>query len=127
VNNVWRRLWHIEAAERVRAFIWLLKHNRLMTNSPKHRMGIGSADCWWCHGTEETTLHVLRDCPYAMALWMNTVSNNKRDWFFTVDFESWIDINITDAGEALNVDSWTSFWATSCYYLWVWRNKALHD
>jgi hypothetical protein len=73
-SNVWQRLWHIDAAERVRAFVWILKHNRLMTNARKNKMGLGSAACWWCNDTVETTLHDLRDCPYAMALWMNTVS-----------------------------------------------------
>ncbi|MCI57949.1 putative non-LTR retroelement reverse transcriptase, partial [Trifolium medium] len=62
----------MEVAERVRVFVWLLKHNRLMTNARKHKMGLGSAACWWCNDTDETALHVLRDCPYAMALWMNT-------------------------------------------------------
>ncbi|GAU41430.1 hypothetical protein TSUD_26100 [Trifolium subterraneum] len=92
VNNMWHKLWHIEVPERVHTFLWLLKHNRLLTNSRKHRLGLGNATCW---------------CTYS------------REAFFAADFESWVDINIGILSGDTGSMSWAAYWATAaCHALW---------
>ncbi|PNX77292.1 ribonuclease H [Trifolium pratense] len=37
------------------------------------RMGLGSSMCKFCGNVEETILHVMRDCPIAMSLWIHVL------------------------------------------------------
>jgi len=78
----WKRIWKLKLLERVRCFMWTFCHNRLLTNYRKSKMGIGSPMCDVCANTIEDELHVLRDCPKAMALWISVVHNGARNDFF---------------------------------------------
>ncbi|PNX79213.1 RNA-directed DNA polymerase (reverse transcriptase) [Trifolium pratense] len=100
-HYMWCKVWKLKAPERVRTFIWLVMHNKLLTNSLKSVTGLSHAMCSYCRVVEETTLHVLRDCTLAKEIW----------------------------GPAVPVASrrnWNAFWAMACYLLWNWRNKELH-
>jgi hypothetical protein len=54
---VWQHIWKLKVPERVRAFIWLIKHGRLLTNERKNRMGLGTDRCDYCGDLPETILH----------------------------------------------------------------------
>lgn len=41
----WSAIWKLQVPERCRRFIWLLHHDRLLTNHSRSRKGIGSATC----------------------------------------------------------------------------------
>jgi ribonuclease HI len=113
-------VWKLHVPERVRSFVWLIKHDRLMTYSRLNRMHIGNPYCHHCGDAIETTLHVLRDCPLAEAVWLNSVELKFRTNFYTTDLRDWIEQN-------LNRKRWAEFWATVCHTLWYWRNKLVHD
>jgi hypothetical protein len=68
-NSIWHKIWKIKVPERVRSFIWMAMHDRLLTNSNKSKMGIFHAMCNYCGDVEETAIHVLRDCPTASNVW----------------------------------------------------------
>jgi hypothetical protein len=68
-NSIWHKIWKIKVPERVRSFIWMAMHDRLLTNSNKSKMGICHAMCNYCGDVEETAIHVLRDCPTASNVW----------------------------------------------------------
>jgi hypothetical protein len=65
--------------ERVSLFILIILHERSMTNFQGSQMTIGSPWCVHCETEVETILHVLSDCPIAMALWINLVPLEARD------------------------------------------------
>ncbi|KAI5426857.1 hypothetical protein KIW84_032334 [Lathyrus oleraceus] len=48
-SETWTNIWKIQATERVRHFVWILQHDRLPTNSRKHRMDLGSVMCSFCN------------------------------------------------------------------------------
>lgn len=62
VDHGWKKIWRLRVLERVKTFVWLLKHGRLLTNHSKSRKGLGAAACKLCGHTNESTLHVFRDC-----------------------------------------------------------------
>jgi len=127
VASKWRQVWRLKVPERVRYFIWLLNHDRLLTNYNKSRMRLGSAMCGFCGNIIENSLHVLRDCPLVMPMWLNVVPVNMRDRFFIGDLNHWIAFNMrNEAGWMLEVD-WKDFWAMACHCLWYWRNKEVHE
>lgn len=90
-------------------------------------MHLCSPECSFCAGPPETTLHVLRDCPRAMAIWIHLVNVEYRDDFFNQDLHQWILHNLQrNFGIVSSVD-WSSVWATTCHSLWTWRNKETFD
>lgn len=55
----WKRLWKCEVPERVRSFLWIMVHDRLLTKLIRHRMGIGDEYCDHCSVDVESSIHVL--------------------------------------------------------------------
>ncbi|PNX88162.1 hypothetical protein L195_g044263 [Trifolium pratense] len=122
----WKHIWKIKVQERVRVFVWLMYHERILTNYQKNRMGLGSSMCDFCGDQVETILHVMRDCPLVMPLWLNLVHSNMRRNFCTGYTQQWIDFNLNvDVRGQFDVE-WKSIWAISCHFAWSWRNKEKH-
>lgn len=104
--------------ERVRYFIWLVYHDRLLTNTRMHKMHFGPPSCTFCQNEIKTTLHVLRDCPLTKVVWSNILDFQLRDRFFVEDLESWIGLNLDGSMR------WSSRWITACYFLWFGEIKS---
>ena len=65
-DQIWQFIWKLKAPQRIRFFLWLVAHGRLMTNT--NRVSRGLADDLRCKGCllkEEDTIHLLRDCKCA--------------------------------------------------------------
>jgi ribonuclease HI len=124
---MWSLIWKLQVPERVRTFIWMVSHDRLLTSSLKCSMGLGHAMCKFCGDIPETTLHVLRDCPLAMEIWGNLISVNSRSRFMDEDLHAWISFNLKNSISWNSLGDWCDVWAVSCHSLWYWRNKEAHD
>ncbi|MCH84271.1 RNA-directed DNA polymerase (Reverse transcriptase), partial [Trifolium medium] len=123
----WKQVWRIEATERVRVFIWQIMHDKLLTNWRLAKWNLCRPYCSYCGRLEETTLHVLRDCPLANIIWQHLVDFQHRGRFFLASFDQWIAMNIyNDIGQATNV-KWITVWATCCFWIWKWRNYRVHE
>ncbi|KAK2399946.1 Polynucleotidyl transferase, ribonuclease H superfamily protein [Trifolium repens] len=90
-------------------------------------MGLGNPMCVYCGTIEETILHVLRDCPLVLHVWMRVVPINRRGEFFMSDLKDWIGINLNNTDNNTNGALWCDFWALTCYCFWSWKNKEAHD
>lgn len=64
----WQKVWRWKGPERMRYFIWMVTHNRIKTNVFRYRWSGQDPWCNWCNNTPESVLHVLLDCPCAMAV-----------------------------------------------------------
>lgn len=49
----------------------------------------------WIGDPYEMTLHVLRDCPLVVGIWLNTVGIYQRKSFFEAYLQHWIDLNLS--------------------------------
>jgi hypothetical protein len=127
MDTVWQHIWRLKVLVRVRAFIWIVKHGRLLTNERKYRMGLGSATCDYCQDCNETTLHVLRDCKLIWPLWIGLVDVTLRHQFFNCDINDWIAINVANNGSKSSYDDWSCVWDMACHFAWTWRNKEKYD
>jgi len=126
-GNSWNTTWQLNTPERVRYFLWLLRHGRLMTNARKSRMTLGAPYCPFCSDVIETELHVFRDCSQCMALWLHVVGSQSRELFFNSNLQQWINLNLNGEIEGIGISNWPTFWATACHSLWKWRNKEAHE
>lgn len=57
-------------------------------------MHLGEPYWFHCNDVEETTLHVLRDCPLRMLVWLNLLRLECREDFFNCNLMSWINLNM---------------------------------
>jgi hypothetical protein len=126
-DPMWRTVWKLNVLERVRCFVWLLLHDRLLTNQRKSCMGLGHAMCSYCGNVEETSLHAIRDCKLATPFLLQLVPSEERSRFFMEDTQAWIVLNLTKGRTWGRGGEWRDIWAMVCHSLWMWRNKETHD
>ncbi|KAK2422286.1 Polynucleotidyl transferase, ribonuclease H superfamily protein [Trifolium repens] len=125
-DKEWREIWKLRVSERNRCFMWIVKHDRILTKKIKARMGIGNDCCNFCNEVE-TSLHVLRDCGLAITVWLPLVPQCLRSNFFDGDLKQWFSANV-NCGIVIDGNvRWKDVWATACQSLWYWHNKEQHD
>ncbi|KAL3533888.1 hypothetical protein ACH5RR_007409 [Cinchona calisaya] len=96
-------IWKGKGPNRANYLIWLVRHDKLMTSNLKLRMNLVQEDaCPICQHTSETTIHAIRDCPWAH----QALSN--------------------DLGRAGQLN-WDLTFRTAVNHIWTWRNKAIHS
>jgi hypothetical protein len=88
-DDIWKYMWKLQVTERVKYFMWLVCHDRILTNSRRARMGLCHAMCSFCGNVEETCLHALRDCTVVRNMWLSVVPYVARGPFFGGDLENW--------------------------------------
>jgi len=74
-----------------------------------------SPNCKVCLGLEETTLHVLRDCPRAEDNWIKLVPVNKQANFFTLPLKEWLSQNLRLATG--KKDTWSTLFAITAWWI----------
>lgn len=124
-NHGWSIIWHLNVPERVRCFIWLLKHERILTGQRMQDHSFGEARCNLCGNISETILHAMRDCKYAKEVRENRIENSIMHEFYTYDVQKWISLNLV-AAFPREMD-WSFYWAIDFHSIWEWRNIDLHD
>ncbi|CAL1380813.1 unnamed protein product [Linum trigynum] len=96
--------------------MWLVTHNRLMTNKERAKRGLTTnSNCPHCNNTEETVEHILRRCKKTEGVW------NHFNFFITAqdpsqDFKTWLLNNMKDQNKG------TEF-GIICWCLWKQRNE----
>ncbi|CAN1798128.1 Putative ribonuclease H protein At1g65750 [Linum perenne] len=69
-QDFWRIVWRWEGPSWVRHFLWLVAHDRILTNAERRRRHLAATDeCQRCRVSTEDTLHVVRDCQEAHIGW----------------------------------------------------------
>ncbi|KAL4328532.1 hypothetical protein AHAS_Ahas13G0209500 [Arachis hypogaea] len=61
----WKEIWKWRGPERTKVFLWQVAHDRIFTAKRRARLMGTPPYCHRCPNQEESTLHVLRDCPCA--------------------------------------------------------------
>ncbi|XP_061339071.1 uncharacterized protein LOC133285805 [Gastrolobium bilobum] len=80
-NVPWKKIWDWKGPERIKTMMWLAFLNKLPVRSRTCKWNGGPNFCINCPNSEETLIHVLRDCSQAKRLWIDCFrrpSNDKR-------------------------------------------------
>ena len=84
-DPMWTLIWASQVPHRIRFFLWLVGHERLMTNSNRFARGlIDNPKCRGCLDGDETTLHLLRDCKLASMIWKAVLPPSRNASFFSL-------------------------------------------
>ncbi|KAL4375980.1 hypothetical protein GQ457_02G042970 [Hibiscus cannabinus] len=63
-SRIWRHIWRVQVRHRVRVFLWMAMHERLLTNVEICRRHLDVDNQY-----KEDLTHVLRDCVCAREVW----------------------------------------------------------
>ncbi|KAL9236717.1 hypothetical protein vseg_011353 [Gypsophila vaccaria] len=123
----WKLPWRIPAPQKVRLFVWLVLQDRILSNSNRLKRGLAdNARCSACGHLEETTLHILRECPKAKRIWLMIHSSLPSSDSFSLPLEDWIMDNIT-CSSSFGIENWDTLFALTIWWTWRWRNCRVFD
>lgn len=87
----WNWLWKTYTLPRVKTFLWIAYHDRLLTRSQLLKRHVLNDDsCPLCLSSPETTIHILRDCPSIYPIWHGLATNSLPPDFFTLNLTKWL-------------------------------------
>ncbi|CAN1157728.1 Putative ribonuclease H protein At1g65750 [Linum perenne] len=116
-DTVWRKVWAWEGPAKVKHFIWLVMHGKLMTNEERRQRHLSpDAICPDCQAPCESLDHVLRKCHVAQAVWKEVLPLEFSTFSDDVAFVDWWKAGIANTSHSLlfGVTSWL---------LWLRRNR----
>lgn len=101
----WKKIWKINAPQKIRVFIWQLVHKRLTTKKRVVSWGIGTLSC---HRFVTLKRPFCTSC--VIALWL------ARFGYIWLNPPLEVNFNFCNSMSALDNTNWSSLWATTCYY-----------
>ncbi|XP_057744794.1 uncharacterized protein LOC130962625 [Arachis stenosperma] len=126
-KTIWKQIWEWKGTQKIKVFMWTAIHRRILTNERKSKIFGGSGDCYACHGTQESCIHVLRDCQRVSTIWVQLLDSSKIQSFFNLNWVEWVKLNLTQQlGKSKNFD-WKDIFMVACWRMWYWRNKEIND
>ncbi|KAK8605543.1 hypothetical protein V6N13_102321 [Hibiscus sabdariffa] len=114
---------------RIRSFLWMVYWDKILTNTERaHRSLAGDANCSYCGPTCEDTLHILRDCPAALALWTLLIKPERLGEFLSLALREWLRSNLdNDCCFPKNSLHWDIMFVYILWNLWTQRNARIFD
>ncbi|CAN1848080.1 Putative ribonuclease H protein At1g65750 [Linum perenne] len=120
-ENTWKTIWNWKGPNRIRHFLWLVGHGRIMTNVERVRHHFGQdTDCNRCPGTPEDIIHALWDCKAAREVWMKLFPHFLANNFFSDGFQDLLrkGLQHTDSSLMFGIAIWI---------IWKARNEAVFE
>ncbi|KAL2896029.1 hypothetical protein RDABS01_037813, partial [Bienertia sinuspersici] len=115
-------IWKAPVQQRIRAFLWILMHERLLCNSNRlKRQLTDDPRCPRCRDSEETLLHLFRDCPQARATWIAVGGTTLYPSFYEDNVQQWVVHNLKADG-LIFAEKWPTCFAITLWWIWRWRN-----
>ncbi|CAN1145225.1 Putative ribonuclease H protein At1g65750 [Linum perenne] len=114
-EDLWRLIWKWQRPNKIRLFLWLSGHGKLLTNAERVRRHIAIVStCDRCGHPSEMACHILRDCYFEEDVWTELGFNTgSLDW--NEDFTRWFKRFIVGEKSLL--------FGVTLWYLWKSRNE----
>lgn len=121
-DECWSIIWRAPVQQRISAFLWIVCHDRVMGNSNRYkRYLVDDPKCVICNDPEETTLHILRDCPSARSV-LRKVGGPANSIHFTHgSIKQWVKENLSYE-EMEGRPVWATYFGITLWWIWRWRN-----
>ncbi|XVF22870.1 hypothetical protein REPUB_Repub12eG0208500 [Reevesia pubescens] len=128
-SPVWNQIWKLDVLPRVKSFLWLLNHNRLLTKEQCHRRGLlPDTICSRCLIDAEDRLHLLRDCPDSRLIWSYWFRGVHLDHFCSLNFNDWLMYNLRRKNVFVDQGiQWPILFSYICWFIWSFRNKSIFE
>ncbi|CAN1768663.1 Putative ribonuclease H protein At1g65750 [Linum perenne] len=120
-QDIWRIIWRWSRPSRVRHFLWLVTHDRILTNAERRRRHLTEADAYQrCRVCTEDTLHAVHDCQVAREIWSFFIPLELASHFFSDSLQVWLQKGLqhNDFGLTFGITIWI---------LWKARKEAIFE
>lgn len=118
----WKRIWQLKAQERIKVFMWLLAHDKILTNASRWRRHLTSNPCCFrCDAVVEDGLHVIRDCKGSKEVWECFIPPPLWRNFFIQELQDWLLMNLTFRGGDDSEVGWPEMMGLISWSVWKWR------
>ncbi|CAN1806131.1 Putative ribonuclease H protein At1g65750 [Linum perenne] len=120
-EQLWNRVWKWNGPNKIKHFLWLASHDRLMTNVERKRRHLtNQVICSRCSLQPESLPHVLFECCFALQVWKAVLPEAVRVKEVHGEFFTWWKMMLVDEKQS------TKFGITA-WLLWKARNKLIFD
>ncbi|CAN0874990.1 Putative ribonuclease H protein At1g65750 [Linum grandiflorum] len=117
----WKGVWRWSGPNKIRHFLWLVSHNRLLTNEERCRRHLTTQVlCSFCSSHTESCIHILRDCTFARQFWSRVLPQVITDNELSKDWGVWLDEHIRNHRYSL-------IFGVGVWLLWRARNKRVFE
>lgn len=127
-NNLWKVIWGLKVPNRMRMFLWLVIHEKLMCNVERMKRGFAMvAECNVCPVVLEDVEHILRHCSEASQVWQRLLSSHELLKQQHLSFHDWFRHNI---GRKVSCEiklDWQVIFIFTLWWLWRWRNERIFN
>ncbi|VVA38500.1 PREDICTED: ribonuclease [Prunus dulcis] len=124
----WDIIWKLQVPPKIKTFLWLLIHGKLLTNVQRVRRNLASnSNCPCCNGSMESLDHLFRRCSHAAKMWNSIGIPNQVAHSFSMDFKDWLFTNIKASFSCLQGIPWSSLFLAALWFCWKWRCKKVFD
>ncbi|GLT63422.1 hypothetical protein SLA2020_359880 [Shorea laevis] len=122
----WNKVWSLKAPPKAKSLLWLMLHNRVLTNSTRFARGMAQNDiCPRCCNDQEDILHLFRDCPASKGIWEMWINDGLWYRWQQMDRLTWISHNLSRSNVKVEYGlEWGVAFAIVCWYIWLGWNKA---
>ncbi|CAN1843405.1 Putative ribonuclease H protein At1g65750 [Linum perenne] len=120
-GSTWKKIWKWEGPNKIRHFMWLLNHGKLMTNVERGRRRLtDNLECPHCRGVNEDLNHVFRECSFAAHTWNRVLPQALQGEKRAMAFKDWW-------CDGVNEDTTSSIFGFTLWLLWHRRNKSIFE
>ncbi|KAJ8762621.1 hypothetical protein K2173_008060 [Erythroxylum novogranatense] len=127
-KDIWKVVWKWKGPQRVKTFLWLLSHGKLLTNEAWLRRNLApSTSCPICQDHTKSILHAIRDCPKVREMWKSLVPRKAWEQFFSNPIDRWLLSNIRENQQGVEGVEWRMLFVVGCWLMWKWRNHEVFD
>lgn len=116
----WTNIWKMKVPNKMRVFLWLAYHQKIMSNEIRKKKGFTNQDsCHRCNGIVEDVGHILRWCPNAEDVWRRVAPSEYASSGWSKPLTDWLGENVRSARKSL----WSEKFMVVAWWLWRWRNE----
>ncbi|CAN0866718.1 Putative ribonuclease H protein At1g65750 [Linum grandiflorum] len=117
----WKSVRRWQGPNKIRHFLWLASHNRLLTNEERGRHHLtNQVICSFCSCNTESCIHVLRDCRFACSFWSRVLPQVITDTEINKESSGWLEDHIRHTAHSL-------VFGVGVWLLWRARNKRMFE
>jgi len=118
-RRAWEWVWKLKIPQRIKLFVWLLLHGRLLTNSERYRRRLCmSPVCELCQDATEDLDHLFRTCSAAQSVWQELRVRALHPLASEGNFHSWLHCNLQTPHDD---PAWAMKFMVTLWYIWKWR------
>ncbi|KAK9028235.1 hypothetical protein V6N11_068045 [Hibiscus sabdariffa] len=124
-ERVWRVIAEFKGLPRVRMFLWLVCHERVLMNAERRRRRLTQdSSCAICGDDREDLDHLLRFCPSTIWFWNQLIRSDAWNEFNTLPIKEWMLANLlTPTRFVSNFPEWPTLFPYILWNLWKRRNE----